>query len=109
MCVISVQGYQAQFLVCTTALSKCHGYHGRTFHFQVENYLILNDKSSLGSKLCLYSCMFLILTLTLGNKGSCWILLDVYCSVTMLRELGLIHDPSPHATRRTPQEGAIST
>ena len=24
------------------------------------------------------------------NKGSCWILKDFYCSVTMLRELGLI-------------------
>ena len=27
---------------------------------------------------------------SLDNKGSCWILLDFYCSVTMLRELGLI-------------------
>ena len=26
---------------------------------------------------------------SLGNKGSCWILKDCYCSVTMLRELGL--------------------
>ena len=26
---------------------------------------------------------------SLDNKGSCWILLDFYCSVTMLRELGL--------------------
>ena len=25
----------------------------------------------------------------LDNKGSCWILLDFYCSVTMLRALGL--------------------
>ena len=25
----------------------------------------------------------------INNKGSCWILLDCYCSVTMLRELGL--------------------
>ena len=24
---------------------------------------------------------------SLDNKGSCWILLDFYCSVTMLREL----------------------
>ena len=27
---------------------------------------------------------------SLDNKGSCWILKDFYCSVTMLRELGLI-------------------
>ena len=26
---------------------------------------------------------------SLDNKGSCWILKDFYCSVTMLRELGL--------------------
>ena len=26
---------------------------------------------------------------SLDNKGSCWNLLDFYCSVTMLRELGL--------------------
>ena len=26
---------------------------------------------------------------SLDNKGSCWILKDCYCSVTMLRELGL--------------------
>ena len=25
---------------------------------------------------------------SLDNKGSCWILKDLYCSVTMLRELG---------------------
>ena len=29
---------------------------------------------------------------SLDNKGSCWILKDLYCSVTMLRELGLIMD-----------------
>ena len=28
--------------------------------------------------------------LPFSHKGSCWILLDLYCSVTMLRELGLI-------------------
>ena len=28
---------------------------------------------------------------SLDNKGSCWILLDFYCSVTMLRELGVTH------------------
>ena len=28
---------------------------------------------------------------SLDNKGSCWILKDCYCSVTMLRELGLKH------------------
>ena len=34
---------------------------------------------------------FWALTLnSLDNKGSCWILLDFYCSVTILRELGLI-------------------
>ena len=27
---------------------------------------------------------------SLDNKGSCWILKDFYCSVTMLRELGLM-------------------
>ena len=27
---------------------------------------------------------------SLGNKASCWILKDCYCSVTMLRELGLM-------------------
>ena len=27
---------------------------------------------------------------SLDNKGSCWILKDLYCSVTMLRELGLM-------------------
>ena len=26
---------------------------------------------------------------SLDNKGSCWILLDFYCSLTMLREIGL--------------------
>ena len=26
---------------------------------------------------------------SLDNKGSCWILKDFYCSVTILRELGL--------------------
>ena len=26
---------------------------------------------------------------SLDNNGSCWILKDFYCSVTMLRELGL--------------------
>ena len=28
---------------------------------------------------------------SLDNKGNCWILKDFYCSVTMLRELGLSH------------------
>ena len=27
---------------------------------------------------------------SLHNKGSCWILMDFYCSVTMLREFGLM-------------------
>ena len=29
-------------------------------------------------------------TISLDNKGSCWILLDFYCSVTMLRKLRLM-------------------
>ena len=32
---------------------------------------------------------------SLDNKGSCWILKDFYCSVTMLRELGLREDVIP--------------
>ena len=30
---------------------------------------------------------------SLDNKGSCWILKDFYCSVTMLRELGFAPYP----------------
>ena len=41
---------------------------------------------------------------SLDNKGSCWILKDFYCSVTMLRELGLMvysffKNSSPMATK----------
>ena len=35
------------------------------------------------------NCYSLINPKSLDHKGSCWILLDFYCSVTTLRELGL--------------------
>ena len=36
---------------------------------------------------------------SLDNKGSCWILKDFYCSVTMLRELGLINNVFVNETK----------
>ena len=41
---------------------------------------------------CCFSSVFILFVNpnSLDNKGSCWILLDCYCSVTMLRDLGLI-------------------
>ena len=38
---------------------------------------------------------------SLDNKGSCWILKDFYCSVTMLRELGLIMSAVAHYNNGT--------
>ena len=48
------------------------------------------------------------LTLTpLDNKGSCWILLDFYCSVIMVRELGLralLHNDEKFVCSQTTQQ-----
>ena len=33
---------------------------------------------------------------SLDNKGSCWILKNLYCSVTMLMEIGLMNHYSLH-------------
>ena len=46
------------------------GWSGRNVTRNVVAICILNPKS-------------------LDNKGSCWVLKNLYCSVTMLRELGL--------------------
>ena len=55
---------------------------------------------------------------SLENKGSCWILKDCYCSVTMLRELGLKNifcfyvisrwSPNPWLRKILPENGHIS-
>ena len=64
------------------------------FSFSVLPMLYRGFKPQIAGEIA-YSKIYIFNPNSLDNKGSCWILKDCYCSVTMLRELGLMVKLAP--------------